>query len=221
MDNVFEWIIKHWVDFVGYLAAILMFSTFYMRKMIPLRAVGAVANLVFVAYTLASYFSLGRGIWPLFILHAALFPLNITRMLQMMNLVRKVRDASVGNFAMDFLTPFMTREDFKKGDFIFRKGDEAHKLYFLRQGQVKIVEVGIYVEHGSLIGEMGLFSDNHRRTATLLCESDIQLLSIPEKQVLQLYYQNPKFGFYLVQLIVNRLLANVDSARKAAVTGPE
>lgn len=215
MDKAFEWIIGHWVDLVGYLAAVLMFSTFYMRKMIPLRAVGAAANLVFVAYTLASYFYLRRGIWPLFILHAALFPLNITRMIQMMNLVRKVKEATTGNFAMDFLTPFMTQEEFKKGDFIFRKGDEAHKLYFLKHGQVKIVEVGIYIEQGALIGEMGLFSDNHLRTATLVCESDSQLLSIPEKQVLQLYYQNPKFGFYLVQLIVNRLLHNVELAKKS------
>lgn len=215
MDNAFEWVVRHWVELVGYLAAVLMFSTFYMRKMIPLRAVGASANLVFVAYTLASYFYLGRGIWPLFILHAALFPLNITRMIQMMNLVKKVREASTGNFAMDFLTPYMTQEEFKKEDFIFRKGDEADKLYFLKHGQVKVVEVGIYIEQGALIGEMGLFSDNHRRTATLLCESDSQLLSITEKQVLQLYYQNPKFGFYLVHLIVNRLLHNVELAKKS------
>lgn len=220
VDNVFAWIIRHWVDLVGYIAAVLMFSTFYMRKMIPLRAVGASANLVFVAYTLASYYYLDRGIWPLFILHAALFPLNITRMMQMIRLVNKVRDASSGGFAMDFLSPFMTREDFKKGDIIFRKGDEAHKLYFLRQGQVKIVEVGIYVGQGSLIGEMGLFSDNHMRTATLVCETDTQLLSIPRKQVLQLYYQNPKFGFYLVQLIVDRLLHNVELAKKSTGSGP-
>jgi hypothetical protein len=30
----------NWVDLVGYLAAVLMFSTFYMKKMIPLGAVG-------------------------------------------------------------------------------------------------------------------------------------------------------------------------------------
>jgi len=210
LDIVFEWIIRHWVDLAGYLAAFLMFSTFYMKKMIPLRAVGASSNLVFIVYTLGSDFYLNQAIWPLFILHAALFPLNITRMIQMIRLVKKVREASSGNFAMDFLIPFMTQEEFKKGDFIFRKGDEADKLYFLRDGLLRLVEIEIYVEKGELIGEVGLFSENKLRTASLLCDSDAQLLSIPKKQVLQLYYQNPKFGFYLVKLIVNRLLHNVD-----------
>lgn len=210
MYNMLEWIATGWVELVGYIAAILMFSTFYMKKMIPLRAVGASANLVFVIYTLGTYFYLNKAIWPLFILHAALFPLNICRMVQMIRLVNKVKEASAGNFAVDFLTPFMTQEDYKTGDFIFRKGDEADKLYFLRDGMLKLVEIDIYIKKGELIGEIGLFSENKLRTASLLCESKVQLLSIPKKQVLQLYYQNPKFGFYLVKLIVNRLLSNTD-----------
>ncbi len=111
----------NWVDMVGYLAAVLMFSTFYMKKMIQLRAIGASANLVFVVYTLSSYFVLGRGIWPLFMLHAALFPLNITRMVQMIRLVNKVQESSKGNFAIDFLTPYMTKEFLKKGDYLLEK----------------------------------------------------------------------------------------------------
>src|SRR4030065_251573 len=104
VDIMFLWIVRHWVDLVGYLAAFLMFSTFYMKKMIPLRAVGASSNLVFIVYTLGSYIFLHQAMWPIFILHAALFPLNITRMIQMIRLVKKVREASAGNSALDFLT---------------------------------------------------------------------------------------------------------------------
>ncbi|MBI5345386.1 MAG: hypothetical protein HZB83_08670 [Deltaproteobacteria bacterium] len=103
----------HWWDYIGYLAAALMFSTFYMKKMIPLRAVGASANVTFVIYAGIMH------VWPLFVLHAALFPLNITRMIQMMRLVKKVREASRGEFSLDFLVPFMTKENFKKGDTVF------------------------------------------------------------------------------------------------------
>ncbi len=35
---------------------------------------------------------------------------------------------------------------------------------------------------------------------------ETEFLAIHEKQVLQLYYQNPKFGFHLIQLIISRLL---------------
>ncbi|MBI5561988.1 MAG: hypothetical protein HY894_03915 [Deltaproteobacteria bacterium] len=113
------------IQMVGYLAAALMFSTFYMKKMIPLRAVGMASNCAFIVF--AGY----THVWPLFVLHTALLPLNAIRMLQMIKLVNKVRAASNGDFNMDFLVPFMAKEHFKKGDVVFRKGDEANKIYYL------------------------------------------------------------------------------------------
>lgn len=194
------------VDIAGYLAAVLMFSTFYMKKMIPLRAAGASANLVFVIYTLSSYFVLGKGIWPLFVLHAALFPLNITRMVQMIRLVNKVRESSKGNFAIDFLTPYMSREHLQKGDCLFRKGDESLKLYYVQHGVLRIEGIEVTLGEGDLIGELGIFSSDNQRSATVVCETDVDLLAITKKNVMQLYYQNPTFGFYLVQLVTDRFL---------------
>lgn len=195
-----------WVDVIGYLAALLMFSTFYMKKMIPLRAVGISANIVFIVYTLSSYIFLQRGIWPLFILHATLLPLNIVRLRQMISLVKAVRESSDGNFAIDYLTPFMSKESLKKGDYLFRKGEESLKMYYVQSGTLRLEELGVIFEKGELIGEMGLFSSDHKRSATVVCETDAELLSIPKSSVIQLYYQNPKFGFYLVRLVVDRLL---------------
>ncbi|MBI5809837.1 MAG: cyclic nucleotide-binding domain-containing protein [Deltaproteobacteria bacterium] len=202
----------HWWDYIGYLAAALMFSTFYMKKMIPLRAVGASANVTFVVYAGIMH------VWPLFVLHAALFPLNITRMIQMMRLVKKVREASRGEFSLDFLVPFMTKERFKKGDTVFRKGDDANKMYYLQRGDVKLTELDVYVKEGDLIGEVGVFSPNKTRMATAVCESEAFFLTIGEKQVLQLYYQNPKFGIYLVQMIIKRLLSDIDYANKGYIS---
>jgi hypothetical protein len=195
-----------WVDLIGYLAAVLMFSTFYMKKMIPLRAIGISSNIVFITYTLCSYVFLQRGIWPLFILHATLLPLNIIRMRQMIKLVNAVRESSDGNFAVDYLTPFMEREYFRKGDYLFRKGEESLRMYYVQNGTLRLEELGITLEKGELIGEMGLFSSNRKRSATVVCDTDVELLSIPKSSVIQLYYQNPKFGFYLVRLVVDRLL---------------
>lgn len=198
-----------WVNLVGYLAAILMFITFFMKKMIPLRAIGASANITFVIFAAATH------VYPLLILHAALFPLNITRMIQMMRLVNKVRESARGEFKMDFLVPFMKKEGFKKGDTVFRKGDEADKMYYLQRGTVKVEEVGTYVAEGELIGEIGIFSTNKKRTATIVCESDTEFYTIQEKQVLQLYFQNPTFGFYLMQLVIQRLSRNIEGKGKA------
>lgn len=194
-----------WINLIGYLAAVLMFITFFMKKMIPLRALGASANVTFVVYASITH------IYPLLILHAALFPLNITRMIQMMNLVKKVKEASKGNFSMEFLAPYMKKETLKKGDTVFNKGDEADKMYYLQSGTVCLKEFGITLQQGEVIGEIGIFSKDRTRTATVVCESDVDFLTINESQILQLYYQNPKFGYYLVQLIIQRLLSNADA----------
>jgi hypothetical protein len=64
------------LEFVGFVAAGLVFATFYMRTMIPLRLVGITSNVTFMFY---SWFA---GVVPLFVLHSALLPLNIWRLLQ-------------------------------------------------------------------------------------------------------------------------------------------
>jgi CRP-like cAMP-binding protein len=61
---------------------------------------------------------------------------------------------------------------------------------------------------GTVLGEVSMFSPDRRRTATAICASDGELLVMSEDKVRQLYFQNPKFGFYLVQLITARLLEN-------------
>lgn len=191
------------LDLTGYLAALLMFSTFYMKKMIPLRAVGIASNVVFIV------FATSTRTYPILILHACLLPLNISRMVQMIRLVNKVKAAlSGGGISMDFLVPFMTRANYKKGDTLFKKGDDADKMFFLRRGLAKVVEVEAYIKEGELVGEVGVFALNKKRTATIICETDCNFLSIPENQVLQLCYQNPTFGLHLMQLMIQRFERN-------------
>jgi CRP/FNR family cyclic AMP-dependent transcriptional regulator len=177
-----------------------MFSTFYMKKMIPLRAVGICSNIAFIIYAGAT------SVYPLLVLHLLLLPLNAYRMIQMVKLVNNVRQAAKGGYSMDFLVPFMKKEAYKKGDIVFRKGDESGKMYYLHKGVVKLIEEDVIMRDGSLIGEIGIFSPNKLRTGTVICETDAQIYTIPESNVIELYYQNPKFGFYLVQMIVKRFL---------------
>ena len=53
-----------------------------------------------------------------------------------------------------------------------------------------------------------MFSPSHKRTATATALEPVELLSISETDLKQLYYQNPEFGFYLIQLITRRLVEN-------------
>lgn len=64
-----------WVEVAGYIASSLVFLTFYMRRMVPLRLVALCSNVAFLAYAFALHLA------PIAILHGALIPVNIVRLI--------------------------------------------------------------------------------------------------------------------------------------------
>lgn len=190
------------IQIVGFLAAFLMFSTFYMKNMVPLRIVGIASNITFIIYTV------NAEIWPVFTLHVVLLPMNCLRLVQMLRLIRQVRRASEEDMSFEFMIPHMRKESFKQGDIIFHRGDRAEKIYLLRRGHLMVDELDVAIRPGELFGEMGVFAHEQVRSATLRCKTDAELLSMTDKQIRQLYYQNPDFGFYLIQLLLKRFAHN-------------
>ena len=61
-------------DALGYSAAFLVFSAFFMRSLVPLRILALCSNLAFLVY------GLGYGLAPVYVLHAALIPINAWRL---------------------------------------------------------------------------------------------------------------------------------------------
>ena len=190
-------------DLLGYIAAFLVFLTFSMKTMVPLRIVGICSNVFFIAY---GYLA---PAYPLFVLHIALLPLNIFRLRQMLSLVRQIGDATKGDLNMDWLKPFTTKRTVKAGDFLFRKTDKADAMYFVISGEFRIPDLGVSIGPGEVIGELGLLDPNRARTQTVQCVTDAEILRVSYDQVKQLYFQNPKFGFYFLQLTSRRLFENV------------
>lgn len=195
-------------DVLGYSAAVLVFLTFSMKTMIPLRIVGICSNVFFIAY---GY--LGPA-YPLLVLHLALLPLNIFRLRQMLTLVRQIGEATKGDLNMDWLKPFTTKRTAKAGEFLFRKSDTADSMYFVMSGEFRIPELGVPIGAGQVIGELGLLEPDRVRTQSVQCVKDAETLHITYDQVKQLYFQNPKFGFYFLQLTSRRLFENVARLEK-------
>jgi hypothetical protein len=50
---------------------------------------------------------------------------------------------------------------------------------------------------------------------TAICEAEGDLGVISDDKVLQLYYQNPSFGFYLLKLVTHRLLEDYFKSQRA------
>jgi CRP-like cAMP-binding protein len=190
-------------EMAGYLAAFLVFLTFYMKTMIPLRVIGICSNCAFIIY---GYLG---GLYPVLILHVILLPLNSLRLHEMMQLTRQVREATHGDLNMDWLKPFSSTRWAKSGDVLFRKGDAADAMLFVVSGRYRLSEIGVDILSGQVVGELGLMAPDHSRTQSLECIEDGEILQITYEQVKQLYYQNPRFGFYFLQLTTRRLFGDI------------
>jgi CRP-like cAMP-binding protein len=59
------------------------------------------------------------------------------------------------------------------------------------------------------MGELGFVAPKNRRTQTIQCLENGDVLSITYETLLELYFQNPEFGYYLLSLTSERLLQNI------------
>ena len=192
-----------WIEAVGYLASALVFASFCMRTMIPLRLVAMASNVCFVAY---GFFG---QLYPVLILHLILFPMNCWRTVEMIRLVRRVEAAARGDVPLQALKPFLTASSFAAGHVLFSRGDDGNRLFFILAGEALAVESNTSLGSGDMFGEIALFSPSHQRTQTARCLTDVELLSITEQDLAQVCYQNPAVCFHLLRLIASRLLADV------------
>jgi CRP/FNR family cyclic AMP-dependent transcriptional regulator len=201
-------------DMAGYVAAFCVFLTFYMKTMVPLRVTGLISNLFFLIY---GYLALA---YPVLVLHLILMPLNAVRLHQMLGLTNKVRTAMRGDLGMEWVKPFSTARDARAGEVIFHKGDPANDMFFVVSGRFRLTEMGIDIQPGEIVGELGLLAPNQTRTGTLKCLDSGQLLRITYEEVCQLYFQNPQFGFYFLQLTTLRLFENITRLEQELASRP-
>jgi hypothetical protein len=186
------------VDILGWGAGALVLLTFYLNTMIPLRVVAIISNIAFAGYALLA------DTTPILVLHCLLLPLNVLRLWQMHMLIRRVKRASRGNLSLDMLVPYMQVRTVPAGSTLFGQGDYAEEVFLILKGRVRIVGAGVLVKPGQLIGEMGLFTPGQKRTDTALCETEVELATVSEDRIWELFYQNPEFGAYLLRIVVQR-----------------
>jgi Cyclic nucleotide-binding domain len=193
----------HWTDLFNSVGSLFIVATASTKTMVPLRILAIVANCFLIAFYAVTHQ------WVPFVLQAVALPLNAWRLYQMIQLIRHVRDAIRGNTSMDWLKPFMSGRHFHKGDILFAKGETADEMFCPATGRYLLLELGLEVKPGQIVGELAMLAPDNRRTATLECVEEGDALSITYEQVEQLYYQNPEFGFYFLRLATARLFDNV------------
>ncbi|HYD08333.1 MAG TPA: cyclic nucleotide-binding domain-containing protein, partial [Reyranella sp.] len=199
-------------EIFGYIASILVFATFYMRTMVPLRLVAIGSNVAFITY--ASI----EGLAPILILHCALLPLNVLRLVQLRDFLRQVEDAAAEGFSIKAISPLMRRRTIRAGETLFAANEPADELYYVVEGELFLPELQQEVGPGSFIGEFAIFSDSGRRTATVVARTDCTLMMLSRKAVFSALLQHPRLGIHLLKLVTTRLLQN--TGRESPVIRP-
>ena len=202
-----------WPDALAYLGLTVLLLSYAMDGIVKLRAIGFASSGIFLVYGIVT------NNYPTMIEQALALPVNaygLFRMIRMIRLIRQSRDAADGHQTMESLKPFSKRMRCEAGRTLFRLGDPAEDMYCITSGTFRLVESGIELTKGDVVGELGFLSPGNLRTQTLQCQDQGELLRISYDSLKELYFQNPKFGFYFLRLVSERLFQNHAAAIDAA-----
>ena len=200
------------VTILGAIGVALSLASFIMKRMLPLRVLAIGANLAFIGFALAL---LAAGTTdpkvplPGLLLNLFLLPVNARRVWEIRKLTAEITRATHDAPISQWLLPHMQRRRVKAGEVLFRKGDLADRLIYVASGDFTLPEIDKRVPAGDLLGEIGLFSPDNRRTQSLQAQTDGEVYEMTGEMLFQLYYQNPKLGFYMMRLLAERLLKDI------------
>src|SRR5204863_3346967 len=163
------------INFANMLAlvgATLYVVTLMVRTIVPLRVIGIISMVFFIAYGALA------GAVTTFLLYLLSLPINVIRLRQMLTLGKKARVSAQGDLSMDWLRPFMTPRKYKKGDVLFAKGDVAKEMFYTVSGKFLVKEIHVELPPGRIMGELGFIDPHGKRTGTVESLENGEVLTI-------------------------------------------
>jgi CRP-like cAMP-binding protein len=82
-------------------------------------------------------------------------------------------------------------------------------MYLTVTGKFLVKEIGVELPPGRLMGELGFITPNNKRTQTVECVETGEVLTITYDRLLEIYFENPEFGYYFLRLASDRLIQNI------------
>lgn len=107
----------------------------------------------------------------------------------------------------------LPRRSFHPGQTLLEEGDDHDHVYFLLQGEAEIIKnLGTSDERllairgpGTIIGEMSLFSERSRHTATVRARTALQTLETSRAELDKLLRREPALSYALLRTLSRRL----------------
>jgi CRP-like cAMP-binding protein len=93
------------------------------------------------------------------------------------------------------------------GEFLFQEGDEAHALYVVKKGVLRVVSGStVYetVRAGGIVGEMAII-DERTRSASVIAGTYCELIEIDVAEFLSLVATTPSFALTVMRVMARRL----------------
>ena len=187
---------------LAFIGGIFLVASFVVRTIVPMRVL-CIVSIVFLLAASALSGSVNQ-----FFMYFLALPVNIIRLVQIRNLIRKARSSAQGTLSLDWLRPFMTPRSYRKGDVLFHKGDEAAEMFLTVSGKFLVSEIKVEIPPERILGELGFLSPSNIRTQSVECIEDGEVLTIDYDKLNELYLQSPEFGYYFLRLTSDRLLQN-------------
>lgn len=187
-----------YIDLIGWVAAGFTLSAFAMKTMLPFRATAIGSNLSFIVYGALT------GVYPMMFLHLVLFPFNVFRLYQLLAASREVRKARMEDGLPDGILAYLKPVVIGNDGWIFRKGDKADRIYYIKSGTVVLTEIGKQLGAGEIFGELAFFNLSGQRTMSAKCDGHCEVLAISEDSFTRLFFQNPAFGMFVLKMMARR-----------------
>ena len=131
------------------------------------------------------------------------------------------------------LWPSFRERRLKKGDVLFRAGDPGEELYLIRDGSIvvskpvtgRVEQVLSRLASSEVFGEMSVFGDERRRSATCQAEIDTMLYSLDRDSLNRFVAGSPlaaaKFFQQMAQVAFKRLRDSSDLVAEVTRWGLE
>ena len=131
------------------------------------------------------------------------------------------------------LWPSFRERRLKKGDVLFRAGDPGEELFLIRDGSIvvskpvtgRVEQVLSRLASGEVFGEMSVFGDERRRSATCQAEIDSMLYSLDRDSLNRFVAGSPlaaaKFFQQMAQVAFKRLRDSSDLVAEVTRWGLE
>ena len=172
-------------ELIGVAAAAASLYSAHAKTMVPLRVAAIVGNILAMAV------SFMLGTYPIFMLNTALLALHGWRLRAMLNLIRDIDVAAGSDMNVDWLLPYTRPKHFKADDIMMERGEYATAAFYIVSGEVEVEGVSQSLGKGTLLGEIGLFTPDGKRTKTVRAKTDVQTAMIDYDRFKELYFQNP------------------------------